>query len=303
MGKTLNKSGWRRLYPFDSHFLDIEGMKYHYLDEGSGEPVIMVHGNPTWSFYYRELVKALSPDYRTIAPDHIGCGLSDKPGINEYDYRMKSRVQDLEALVGHLDLQKKITLVLHDWGGMIGMALAVKYPEKIGRIIILNTAAFFPPSGKRLPFRIWFARNVKPVSIPAILGFNLFSLCALYMASFKGLHKDVKIGLSAPYNTWKNRIATLKFVQDIPVKPADPSFMSVKHVDENLQLLKHVPMLICWGKHDFVFDMDYLAEWRRRFPDAKVHLFENAGHYLLEDEPSPIIDFVKNFLKTHALSK
>lgn len=276
-------------------------MKYHYLDEGAGEPVIMIHGNPTWSFYYRELVKALSPDYRTIVPDHIGCGLSDKPGINEYDYRLKSREQNLEALVDHLDCQKKITLVLHDWGGFIGMALAVKYPEKIGRIVILNTAAFFPPPGKRLPFRIWFARNIRPISIPAILGLNLFSLSALYMASHKGLQKDVKTGLSAPYNSWKNRIATLKFVEDIPVKSSDPSFNRVKHVDENLQALNHVPMLICWGKHDFVFDTDYLAEWQRRFPEAKVHLFENAGHYILEDEPSRVTDLVKNFLKTNAL--
>jgi len=139
--------------------MDCRGLRYHYIDEGQGEPVIMIHGNPTWSFYFRELIKKLSPEFRTIAVDHIGCGLSDKPDDKSYDYRLKSRVEDIEALLDHLDIQENITLVLHDWGGMIGMAYAVKHPEKIKRIIIMNTAAFLPPDDKKLPFRLQLARN------------------------------------------------------------------------------------------------------------------------------------------------
>ncbi len=257
----------------------------------------MIHGNPTWSFYFRELIKGLSPQFRTIVPDHIGCGLSDKPDIKRYDYSLKSRVDDLESLIDHLGLKEKITLVLHDWGGMIGMVYALRHPERIHRIAVMNTAAFLLPKGKKLPFRLWIVRNVKPFATIAVLGMNLFAYCALFMASFKGLKKDVKTGLIAPYNCWTNRIATLKFVQDIPVSEKDPSYSLVKYVDENLYKLSHIPMLICWGQHDFVFDAAYLLEWRRRFPNAEVHAFSDAGHYVLEDVPDEIVLLVKDFLQ------
>ena len=263
--------------------------------------LIMIHGNPTWSFYFRELIQGLSNRYRTVVPDHIGCGLSDKPGIKQYDYRLKSRVHDLDTLLDHLGLKDKITLVLHDWGGMIGMAYALRYPQVIGRIVIMNTAAFLPPRGKTLPIRLRLMRNVTPFAILAVQGFNLFACGALYMASYKGMKKDVKSGLIAPYNSWNNRIATLKFVQDIPVSEKDPSYSLVKYVDENLYKLSHIPMLVCWGEHDFVFDSTYLSEWQRRFPNAEVHAFKDAGHYVLEDVAGRIIPLVKNFLKKHPI--
>lgn len=281
--------------------MGINGLKYHFLDQGTGDPVVMIHGNPTWSFYFRKLILELSDRYRTIAPDHIGCGLSDKPGIKQYDYRLKSRVRDLESFLEHLEVKEKITLVLHDWGGMIGMVYAVTYSQRIGRIVIMNTAAFLPPKGKTLPIRLRLVRNITPLAILAVQGFNLFACGALYMASYKGLKKDVKLGLIAPYNSWHNRIATLKFVQDIPVSEKDPSYGLVKYVDENLYKLSQIPMLICWGEHDFVFDSTYLAEWRRRFPNAEVHAFKDAGHYVLEDAAGRIIPMIKDFLKKHPL--
>ena len=290
---------FRHLYPFTSNFMDCNGLKYHFLDEGTGDPVVMVHGNPTWSFYFRNLVKGLSPKFRTIVPDHIGCGLSDKPGVDRYDYRLKSRVNDLEALLDFLELKEKITLIVHDWGGMIGMAYAVKHPGRIARIVVMNTAAFFPPKGKPIPLRLRLVRDLRPVATPAVLGLNLFAFGALFMATHKGLDKAVKSGLVAPYNSWGNRIATLKFVQDIPIRKTDHSYDLVKQVDENLHKLSHIPMLICWGKHDFVFDVDYLSEWRRRFPDAAVHLFPDAGHYVLEDAPDKILALAKDFLTRH----
>ena len=294
--QLTDTSGFRHLYPFAAHYLDINGLNYHYVDEGTGDPIILIHGNPTWSFYYRSLIKALSTRYRTIAPDHIGCGRSDKPPVKMYDYRLASRIADLESLIDHLDLSRRITLVLHDWGGMIGMAYAVKYPSRVGRLIILNSAAFLPPNGKRLPLRLRLVRNVRPAATLAVLGFNLFSYGASVMASYKGLKKDVRLGLMAPYNSWKNRVATLKFVQDIPLNNTDPSFDLVRQTQQNLKSLTHIPMLICWGQRDFVFDGDYLNEWRRRFPKAEVHTFSAAGHYVLEDAPHDIIKRVKDFL-------
>lgn len=298
--KKINISSFRHLYPFSSNFLKINGLNYHYLDEGHGEPVVMVHGNPTWSFYFRNMVSALSQEYRTIVPDHIGCGLSDKPGNNQYDFRLKSRVDDLEYMLETLKPGKKITLMVHDWGGMIGMAYALRHPEKISRIIITNTAGFFPPGKKKLPIRLWIIRNLLPFAVPAVLGLNLFSGAALYMAPYRKLAKDVKAGLTAPYNCPGNRLATLKFVQDIPLLPGDHSYNLVKHVDENLHLLSNIPMMVCWGRHDFVFDTDYYNEWKQRFPDAEFHFFNQGGHYLLEDKPDEVAALVKDFLKKHS---
>ena len=114
------------LYPFGNNYLEMRGLRMHYLDEGPRDapPVLMLHGNPTWSFYYRNLVRALYGEFRCIVPDHIGCGLSDKPGDDAYDYRLKSRIEDIDTLINHLDLQQALTLVVHDWGGMIGFAWA-----------------------------------------------------------------------------------------------------------------------------------------------------------------------------------
>jgi len=294
--KPIDSTGWRHLYPFASQFIDVNGFKYHYIDEGSGEPVVMVHGNPTWSFFYRELIKSLSGRYRAIAPDHIGCGLSDKPSASQYNYTLRTRIDDLDHLVESLTGPEKITLVLHDWGGMIGMAYALRHPEKINRLIILNTAAFLPPAAKKIPLRLSLIRNFGPLTAVAVLGFNLFAVGALYMASRRGLARDVKRGLIAPYNCWTNRIATLKFVQDIPLAENDPGYRLVKQVGEQLHLLCRLPMLICWGEHDFVFDADYLAEWIRRFPDAEIHRFPDAGHYVLEDAGDEILPLIDRFL-------
>jgi haloalkane dehalogenase len=297
---TMDLSDIRHLYPFDSHYLSIRGFNYHYIDEGSGDPVIMIHGNPTWSFYFRHLISGLSKSYRTIAVDHIGCGLSDKPGTDQYDYRLKSRVDDLETLIDHLNLDRKLTLIVHDWGGMIGLCYALRHPERIGRLVITNTSGFLPP-GRGIPLRLWIMRYITPFAKVATLGLNLFARAALYMAPRRPLDPDVKKGLILPYNSWKNRIATYRFVQDIPLKPGDPSYDLVKSVDDNLQTLSDTPMTIVWGKHDFVFTMEYFNEWKRRFPRVHARLFPSAGHYLLEDAPEKICAHIEAFLAKHPL--
>lgn len=301
MHKNIDISRFRHLYPFQSHYLDINGLSYHYLDEGSGKPIVMLHGNPTWSFYFRELVKGLSGRYRTIAPDHIGCGLSEKPETDRYDYRLESRVDDLEALIDQLGLRQDITLALHDWGGAIGMLYALRHPDRIARLILMNTAAFLPPNGKILPLRLRIVRNFRPFATLAVQGLNLFAVAALYMAPYKRLSADVKAGLLAPYNSWQSRVATLKFVQDIPVCRHDPSYDLIRHMDDNLECLSHLPMLILWGEHDFVFDRDYLRAWQRRFPHAEVHSFPDAGHYVLEDQPRRVLRLINEFLAQHPL--
>ena len=130
-----------QVLPFQSRFVTVAGHKMHYLDEGEGPVVLLFHGNPTWSFYYRHLIRSLSPQLRCIAPDHIGMGLSDRPDDERYDYTLKSRVHDLEQLMEAVAPTGPVTLIVHDWGGMIGMTYASRFPERIGRLVLLNTAA------------------------------------------------------------------------------------------------------------------------------------------------------------------
>jgi len=288
-------------YPFQGHSLALNGLRYHYLDEGQGEPVVMLHGNPTWSFYYRRLVLALRDSYRTIVPDHIGCGLSDKPDDGRYRYALEQRVSDLEALLEHLSVERDITLVVHDWGGMIGMAYATRHPERIRRLVVLNTGAFHLPATKRLPWSLWLCRNTA-LGAWLVRGPNLFCrVGARVCCKRHPMSAALRQAYVAPYNSWANRIAVLRFVQDIPLRPGDPSYARVSEVQEKLALLRGVPMLICWGEKDFVFDRHFLAEWEARFPEAEVHRIPDAGHYVLEDAAEEIIPWIRRFLQDHPL--
>ena len=291
----------RRLYPFAGHWLKGPGFLYHYLDEGRGAPVVAVHGNPTWSFYYRDIVQALSPDYRVLVPDHVGCGLSSRPSDGAFAYTVASHIDNLEAFLDHLGLHENITLIVHDWGGMIGMACAARRPERISRIVILNTWAFLIPPEIKLPWQLSFIRHFPLLPAVLVRGLNAFSYLATFLGVERKMAAEVRAGLTAPYNNWKNRIATLRFVQDIPLYPADRSYETVKWTDEHLHLLNGIPMMICWGMKDFVFDETALAEWRRRFPAAEVHTFPRGGHYILEDEGEAIIALIKDFLKRNPL--
>jgi haloalkane dehalogenase len=285
-------------YPFNAHHLHLGGLRYHYVDEGGGEPLVMLHGNPTWSFYYRNLVLGLRDGYRTIVPDHIGCGLSDKPDDSRYDYSLRQRMADLEALLDHLELRDNLTLILHDWGGMIGMAFAHRHPERIKRLVILNTAAFPIPPDKRLPWPLKFSRT--PMLGPLLVrGLNAFCRGALRYCVQKPLPSEVSNGYLAPYDSWRNRIAVLRFVQDIPLAPGDRGFDLVKQVADGLHRFASLPMLICWGERDFVFDCHFLDEWRRRFPASELHVFPDAGHYVLEDAGAEILPLIRDFLQRH----
>jgi pimeloyl-ACP methyl ester carboxylesterase len=288
----------RSLYPFASRYLDLGGLRYHYLDEGQGKPVVMLHGNPTWSFYYRNLVIALRGTNRCIVPDHVGCGLSDKPDAGQYDFSLQRRIADLTRLLDHLELRRDVTLVVHDWGGLIGMAWAVRHPERVSRLIVLNTAAFRLPAGKSLPWRLWLGRNTR-LGAWLILRCNAFCRAAARLGvKRQALPKAVRQALLAPYDTPAHRLAVLKFVQTIPLGPADQGWDIVEEVERGLEQLRDRPMLIAWGLRDFVFDRDFLAEWQRRFPRATVLSLPDAGHYVLEDAASEIVDVVKRFLNT-----
>jgi haloalkane dehalogenase len=278
--------------------VDRGGLRLHHIDEGSGDPVVMLHGNPTWSFLFRGLIDELRESCRVIVPDHIGCGLSDKPDDSRYRYTLASRVDDLEVLLDHLGIDRDITLVLHDWGGMIGMAFAARHPERIARLVVSNTAAFHKPATKRLPWALAISRD-SAMGAFLVRGLNAFCLgTALIGCKRRRMSRDLRAAYVAPYDSWNHRIAILRFVQDIPVRPGDPSYELVSWTEERLGLLAEVPMLILWGMKDFVFDHHFLDEWLDRFPRAQVNRFPDAGHYLFEDEAEAVNDLVHAFLGT-----
>ncbi len=285
------------LYPFESNWLDLAGGKMHYLDEGPRDapPVLMLHGNPTWSFYYRKLVLELRDRYRCIVPDHIGCGLSDKPADKDYSYRLERRIEDIEALYQHLGLDQPLSLVVHDWGGMIGFAWACSYHPDISRTVVLNTAAFPMPSNKKLPFALWLAGRT---SFGAVLvrGFNAFSGLAARVAFTKPVSKQVRDGYTGPYNSWANRIATLRFVQDIPLGPGDRGHEILVDTESKLHKFADKPGLIAWGKKDFIFNRPFLEKWKQLLPRSKVHLYPDCGHYILEDAGDELINEISGFL-------
>lgn len=293
-------------YPFRSNFLALDGHNLHYLDEGprSASPILFLHGNPTWSFFFRRLIIALSTDYRCIAPDHIGMGLSDKPPESRYRYTLQSRVDDLERLLDHIFPEvkyqqakvKNLTLVLHDWGGMIGTAYATRHPDRIARLVLLNTGGFSLPKTKKLPWQLKLARS--PI-LGALLvrGLNAFSRGAVKTCvTRRPLPPAVAQAYIAPYDSWRNRLAVHRFIQDIPLSSADRAWEIVANVEKQLPQFQNTPALLCWGMKDFVFDHHFLARWQQLLPQAQVHCFEDAGHYVLEDAYEQIIPLIQQFL-------
>lgn len=290
------------LLPFKRNFLDRNGHKLHYINEGQGEPVVMVHGNPSWSFYYRNLVSELSQSHQCIVPDHIGTGLSDKPDDAGYDYTLSNRIDDLEALLESLGILENITLVVHDWGGMIGMGYAARHPERIKRLVFLNTAAFHLPNSKPFPLGLRICRDTLLGTV-LVRGFNAFSSAASYVGvKRKPMPSEVRKAYVAPFNSWANRISTLRFVQDIPLKEGDRNYQLVSDIEASLAKFTQVPTLICWGLQDFVFDKHFLAVWRQKMPHAEIHEFADCGHYILEDAKDEVIGHIKQFMASETTS-
>ena len=287
-----------RLYPFAENWFELEpGVRMHYVDEGPRDapPVLMLHGNPTWSFYWRRLIKALAPTHRVIAPDHIGCGKSDKPDDSRYSYRMAQRIADIERLVAHLELGE-LTLMVHDWGGMIGMGWAHRHPEQLKRLVLLNTAAFGLPPSKPMPGRLSLARDTR-LGAFLVRGFNAFARGATRLCvTRRPLPAEVRDALIAPYDSWDNRRAVLRFVQDIPLGPSDPGFDLLTEVGDALPQFDDRPVMICWGERDFVFDEHFLKVWEQKLPSAAVHRFPDSGHYVLEDAGEEIEALVLEFM-------
>lgn len=287
---------WQDEYPFASHYLGVTGGRLHYLDEGPREknaPVLLcVHGNPTWSFYWRRIAAAFRDRARVVAVDHLGCGLSDKP--QDYPYRLADHIGNLRRLIEALEL-RDVTLLAHDWGGAIGLGAAVEMPERFARLALFNTAAF---RSDRCPWRIRACR-IPLLGAWGVRGLNLFARAALVMATEKPerFTAAVRSGYLAPYDSYAHRVAVHRFVQDIPLSPSHPSYATLVGVEERLAALADKPVMLAWGMRDWCFTPYFLERFREFFPHAEVHRFADAGHYVLEDAHERIVPLLNELVQ------
>jgi haloalkane dehalogenase len=283
-----------------SRFADVGGFRLHYVEAGSGPPVVMVHGNPNWVYYWRNLMSALADRQHCYALDHIGCGLSDKPDDQHYSYTLSQRVADFTAWIDQLAIDQPISLVAHDWGGMIACGFAIRHPARIARLVLLNTGAFHLPKTKRVPWQLRLART-PGVGAVLVRGLNAFSRGAVRSCvTRRPMSQEVARAYCAPYDSWAHRRAVHRFVQDIPLRPGDVSYDTVTEIDAGLSRLADKPIFLGWGERDFVFDRHFLEEWLRRFPNAEVHRFPDCGHYVLEDAADELIPLIRAFLSAEA---
>ncbi len=283
-----------RLYPFTPRVFQARGgARLSYLDEGprGDEAILLLHGNPTWSFYYRDLVRELAPAFRCIVPDHVGMGLSDQPA--DYGYHLASRIDDIEALVLSLGL-RRVHLVVHDWGGAIGFGWAARQPGRVGRIVVLNTAAF--PSD-HVAARIRLCR-VPGLGALLVRGLNAFAGGAAVMAMHaRRLTPDERAGYLWPYDSWAHRVAVHRFIRDIPLEAGHPSRPALEAIAARLPQLAPRVGLILWGGRDFCFDDYFLSRWQALCPHAECVRYPDAGHYVLEDAGPDVRRRIREFFQ------
>jgi haloalkane dehalogenase len=270
--------------------------KYHYLDEGEGDPVLLVHGNPTWSFHWRELILAGRDRRRFIAPDHLGCGLSDKPA--DWAYTLAAHRDNLLTLIEQLDL-RRITLIAQDWGGAIGLGTAVAARERFSRIVLLNTAAF-PPWF--IPWRIRACR-LPMLGQLGVRGLNAFARAAQRMTLVhrEKLTAQIRAGYLAPYDNWANRVAIMRFVEDIPLDGCHPTWHTLNDIATSLPSLANLPIQLIWGMQDWCFTPACLEKFQQYFPRAEVERLADAGHWVLEDDTPRVLELIDSFLNRHPL--
>ena len=282
-------------FPFEPRFVTVGDIRLHYVDEGPRDaaPILMLHGNPTWSYMYREPIARLTErGHRCVAFDHMGFGRSDKPA-DPRRYRLATHVENAVRLLDDLDLSD-VTLLLHDWGGPIGLGAALDRAERIRAVVVMNTWAWELPS-----FLPPFLRQFRTEGLGELLalGGNLFVESIPGGMFRRDTDPQMMDAYRAPFPDYWSRIGTLAFPRDVPLTERDPSAAAIARIQEGLSRLDK-PLLLVWGMRDRVFQPVFIDQWRELVPGARVVQLDDAGHYLVEDRPDAVADAVDEFVKT-----
>jgi len=285
----IEQLGLREAYPFRHRFLDVPGGRMHYLDEGAGRVLLCLHGNPTWSFLYRELPRNLQGEARVVAPDLIGFGLSEKPS-EVADYTAERHVADVLALVRKLDL-RDVTLVVQDWGAPIGLALAAREPQRIRALVVMNTFALAPEgvAAGDLPLALRLLR-LPLLGEQLQQGFAVFQRAGVPAAISRDESRTELVlrAYREVQGDWDTRAGALAFPRLIPTTPDHPSAATFREARSFVESFRG-PALIVWGTRDPVFGAEALESWRALLPEAEVVALEGAGHFPQEDAPQELV--------------
>ncbi len=265
-------------YGWEPHYVEQDGLRLHYLDEGAGPPVLLLHGEPTWSYLYRKLIPELTPSARAIAPDYFGFGRSDKP-LRLEDYTYDFHTGSIVRLVEELDL-RGLTVVVQDWGGPIGLRLAVEHPDRVARLVIMNTGigGGRPPSQEWLRFRDW-VRRLGPELIPGRL---------LQLSAVQPLSEEDEEAYNAPWPTPESKAGILAFPELVPISPEHPDTPAHLAVREQLGRWEK-PTLVLFSDSDPIFSPRHAERIAAHIPGAgEAEIVAGAGHFLQEDQGESI---------------
>ncbi|GAB4343615.1 MAG: alpha/beta fold hydrolase [Flammeovirgaceae bacterium] len=288
---TKNTPQWldKQEYPFTNKYLSIQGFNLHYIDEGKGDVLLFVHGTPSWSFDYRHIIKVLSKNYRCVALDHIGFGLSDKP--KNYDYSVQHHAENLKILIESLAL-KNITLIVHDFGGVIGFDYALKHPENIKKLVVLNSWLWDSSEDKSY-------QKLKPILKSPLLPFLYlylnFSPKLLIPKSFvnkKRLTKKIHQQYILPFSSKDERRGTLGFAYSLL---NDQQWF--ESLWKKISLLKNKPILLIWGMKDSFITPSYLKKFASGFENPAILEIEDCGHFPQEEQPEIVLSVLQRFLE------
>ncbi|ARS34870.1 alpha/beta fold hydrolase [Pontibacter actiniarum] len=277
----------RILYPFQHHQMQATHGSLHYVDEGTGAPIVFVHGTPTWSFLWRQQIKSLSRKFRCVAPDHLGFGLSDAP--TDFDYSPEAHADNLEQLIDHLQL-KNITLVVHDFGGPIGLRYALRHPENVKNLVILNTWMWSLEEEKSMMKISRFMAGGVGRFLYLQLGFSARMLLPQGYHEKKHLTKDIRQHYQKPLSSSTNRLGTWSFAKAL--HEANPYFAELWEQHEKLHSINK---LILWGEKDKLLPIHFLDKWERAFPEAQVKRLK-AGHFLQEEKGGEVAEAISTFV-------
>lgn len=285
----------RYQYPFEDRFAEVDGVKLHYVDEGTGPPILMIHGQPTWSYLYRKMIPPLvEAGYRCIAPDLMGFGLSDKP-IDESAYTLQRHVELITGLVEQLGLEG-VTPVVQDWGGPIGLRYAIDNKENVRSLVILNTLV----RSQKMPLAFKIVFRSGGFSSFLVRRADLFRRISFNRFLFKrGLDPEAKRQYMAHHPNAASRTGIAAFPKMIPDKPSHPNYQYINDIEATLKKWD-VPVLVMFSDKDIGFKVEEGKRIAGIVPNGRFHLVAGAGHFLQEDAGEEISERMIAFLKEEA---